>query len=234
MKIKTLIIDDSAEWRDILTKLVALNPLIELNGVCGTVMEAYAYLTDKNIDLIISDIEMSPISGLDFIKNIQNPPLTIFVTSHRDYALDCYAVSPVDFLVKPIEPLRLFKSIEKVRMRLAETPNAVEPYFFIWENKAYIQVNYKDVLYIKAEGNFVQITTNDQIYMPATTITKLEGKLKPDVFLRVHRSFLVHRNAILKVTKNEITLRNGQEIPLGEQYRNKITQKHIEAYNISH
>jgi DNA-binding LytR/AlgR family response regulator len=69
--------------------------------------------------------------------------------------------------------------------------------------------------------------------MPASTITKLEEKLKADVFLRVHRSFLVHRNAIHKVTRNEVILRNGQEIPLGEQYRNKITQKHIEAFNIS-
>lgn len=233
MKINTLIIDDNAEWRNILTKLVAMNPLIELKGVCGTVMEAYAYLSDKNIDLIISDIEMSPISGLDFIKNIQNPPLTIFVTSYRDYALDCYAVSPVDFLVKPIEPLQLFKSIEKVRIRLTAPPNAVEPYFYIWENRAYIQINYKDVLYIKADGNFVQIVTNDQIYMPASSITKLEDKLQADIFLRVHRSFLVHRNAIHKVTRNEVILRNGQEIPLGEQYRNKITQKHIEAFNIS-
>ena len=87
MKINTLIIDDNAEWRNILTKLVAMNPLIELKGVCSTALEAYAYLTDKNIDLIISDIEMSPISGLDFIKNIQNPPLTIFVTSYRDYSI---------------------------------------------------------------------------------------------------------------------------------------------------
>ena len=233
MKIKTLIIDDSAEWRDILTKLVAMNPLIELKGVCGTAMEAYAHLTDNNIDLIISDIEMSPISGLDFIKNIQNPPLTIFVTSYRDYALDCYTVSPVDFLVKPIEPLQLFKSIEKVRLRLTETPNAIEPYFFIWENKAYFQINYKDVSYIKADGNFVQIVTTDQTYMPTGTITKLEEKLKADVFLRVHRSYLVHRNAILKVTKNEVVLRGGQEIPIGDQYRSKITQKHIEAYTIS-
>ena len=118
-------------------------------------------------------------------------------------------------------------------MRLTESPNAVEPYFYIWENRAYIQINYKDVLYIKADGNFVQIVTNDQIYMPASTITKLEEKLKADVFLRVHRSFLVHRNAIQKVTRNEVILRNGQEIPLGEQYRSKITQKHIEAFNIS-
>ena len=68
--------------------------------------------------------------------------------------------------------------------------------------------------------------------MPAGTITKMEEKLKPDIFLRVHRSFLVHRNAIAKISRNEIVLRTGQEIPIGDQYRNKINQKQIEAYAV--
>lgn len=230
MKINTIIIDDDAEWREILSQLVAINPLIQLEGVFDSALAAYACLNEKNIDLLICDIEMAPISGLDFVKSIKNPPLTIFVTAHRDYALDCYEVSPVDFLVKPIEPLRFLQSIEKVRLRLTEAPNHLEPYFYVWENKAYVQINYNEVLYIKANGNFVQIVTSDQSYMPAGTIAKLEEKLKVDVFLRVHRSYLVHRSAILKVTKNEVILRSGQEIPIGEQFREKITQKHIAAY----
>ncbi|MBL7813628.1 MAG: response regulator transcription factor [Saprospiraceae bacterium] len=230
MKINTLIIDDDSEWQFVLRKLVEMNPLLNLVAVCQSAMEAYAQLANHNIELIVCDIEMSPISGLDFIKNIENPPLTIFVTSHRGYALDCYEVSPIDFLVKPIEPTRFFRSIEKVRKRLTEVPDPVEPYFYIWENKTYNQINYKDVLYIKSDGNFVQIVTSDQVYMPTGTITKLEEKLKVDIFLRVHRSYLVHRSAIAKVTKNEVILRNGQEIPIGDQYRNKIQQKHIEAY----
>lgn len=230
MKINTLVIDDDPNWREIIRILVGMNPLLNLVAVCQSSMEAYARLIENNIDLIISDIEMSPISGLDFIKNIEHPPLTIFVTSHHHYALDCYEVSPIDFLIKPIEPPRFLRSIEKVRKRLIEIPEPIEPYFYIWENKAYVQIYYKDVLYIKAEGNFVQIVTPDQVYMPTGTVTKLEEKLKADIFLRVHRSYLVHRGAIAKVTKNEITLRNGQEVPIGDQYRNKIQHRHIDSY----
>lgn len=230
MKINTIIIDDDPNWRDILKVLVDSNPVLNLVAVCQSAMEAYGILAENTIDLILSDIEMSPITGLDFIKNISNPPLTIFVTSHRDYALDCYEVSPVDFLVKPIEPARFFSSIEKVRKRLTEHPDPIEPYFYIWENKTYVQINYKDVLYIKADGNFVHIVTHDQVYMPTGTLTKLEEKLKSDIFLRIHRSYLVHRGALHKVTKNEVILTNGVEIPIGDQYRNKINQKHIEAY----
>ena len=232
MRINTLVIDDDPHWQDILRALVDMNPLLNLVAVCSSAMAAYAHLAESNIDLIVCDIEMSPISGLEFIKNIDNPPLIIFVTSHRDYALDCYEVSPVDFLVKPIEPTRFFRSIEKARKRLTDTPDPLEPYFYIWENKAYVQINYKDVLYIKAEGNFIQIVTSDQTYMPTGTITKIEEKLKADVFLRVHRSFLVHRGAIAKIIKNDVVLNDGQTIPIGDQYRNKISHKHIEPYSI--
>jgi DNA-binding LytR/AlgR family response regulator len=230
VKINTLIIDDDPHWREILQALVGMNPMLNLVAVCSSAMEAYAQLAEHAIDLIISDIEMNPISGLDFIKNIEQPPLTIFVTSHRDYALDCYEVSPIDFLVKPIEPPRFLRSIEKVRRRLTETPDPIEPYFFIWENKAYVQINYKDVQYIKADGNIVHIVTYDHVYTPTGTIGKLEEKLKEDVFLRVHRSYLVHRGAIAKVTKNEVILRGGEMIPIGDQYRSKINHKHIEAF----
>lgn len=232
VKINTLVIDDDPHWREILQTLVGMNPMLNLVAVCASAMEAYAQLAEHTIDLIVSDIEMNPISGLDFIKNLAQAPLTIFVTSHRDYALDCYEVSPIDFLVKPIEPSRFFKSIEKVRRRLTEAPDPIEPYFYIWENKTYVQINYRDVLYIKADGNFVQIVTSDQMYMPTGTITKLEEKLKADVFLRVHRSYLVHRGAIAKVTKNDVILRGGQEIPIGDQYRSKINHKHIEAFAV--
>jgi DNA-binding LytR/AlgR family response regulator len=232
MKINTLVVDDTPEWRDILGRLVKMNPLLNLVAVCESALEAYDYIANASIQLVICNIEMAPISGLDFIKNLDNSPLVIFVTAHQGYALDCYEVSPLDFLVKPIEPVRFFKSVEKARKRLTETTEAVDPYFYVWENKTYVQVLYRDVHYIKAEGNFVQIFTSSQMFMSAGTITKIEEKLKPNIFLRVHRSFLVNRNAIAKVGKNEVVLRIGQEIPIGEQYRNKINQKEIEAYAV--
>ena len=114
--------------------------IINLVAVCEAALEAYTDIAEDSIQLIICDIEMHPISGLDFVKNLAAPPLVIFVTAHHGYALNCYEVSPLDFLVKPIEPIRFFKSIEKARKRLTETSEAVEPYFYIWENKAYVQI----------------------------------------------------------------------------------------------
>ncbi|WP_332368920.1 LytTR family DNA-binding domain-containing protein [Spirosoma telluris] len=198
-------------------------------------MEAYAVLAETEVDLLICDIEMPELSGISFLKSLRSAPLVIFVSAHRDYALDCYEVSPVDFLLKPLDPERFLKSIEKVRQRLLAPPETavVEPYFFVRENLSYVQIAYSEVLYIKAQENFIQIVTQRQTYMPTISITKMEEQLKGDVFLRVHRSYLVHRSSIRQITKNDIVLTNEETIPIGDQYRTQITRKHIEGKVIS-
>lgn len=230
MKINTLVIDDNPNWRKTLSKLVQMHPLLELTDTCDSAMDAYAKMMEHDIDLLICDIEMPDLSGLVFARNLPNGPLIIFVTSHQEYALDCYEVSPVDFLLKPIEPARFLRSIENVKKRLSSTPEtiAIDPYFFIRENHNYVQIKYHDVIYMKAQEHFLQIVTREKTYLPQLSITKLEEKLKGDVFLRTHRSFLVHRSAIHTITRNDIILTTGEVIPIGDQYRAQITRKHID------
>lgn len=235
MKINTLIIDDDINWQKILSKFVQMNPLLELVGTCGSAMEGYAKMAEKEVDLLICDIEMPEMSGLALVKSIRYAPCVIFVTSHRDYALDCYEVSPVDFLLKPLDLDRFLQSIEKVRYRLSNLPETktLEPYFFVRENFNYVQIAYKDVLYMKAQDNFLQIVTQQRSYLPILSITKMEEQLKGDVFLRVHRSYLVHRGAIQSISKNDVILITGESIPIGDQYRTGINRKHIEGFLVS-
>lgn len=235
MKINTLIIDDNIDWQKIISKLVQLNPLLNLVGVCGSAMQAYAKLLDEDIDLLICDIEMPDMSGLQFVKSLRSTPMVIFVTAHRDYALDCYEVSPVDFLLKPLDLERFLQSIEKVRLKYLNPQEIalIEPYFFVRENLNYMQILYRDVLYMKAQENFLQIVTTTHNFLPILSISKMEEQLKGDRFLRVHRSFLVNRSEIVTIGKNDIILSNGQSIPIGEQYRAQINRKHIDGNLVS-
>lgn len=235
MKINTLIIDDDPHWQLIISKFVQMTPILELVGTCSSAMEAYAKILETDIDLLICDIEMPEMSGLSFVKSMKQAPMVIFVTAHRDYALDCYEVSPIDFLLKPLELDRFFKSIEKVRQRISMPPETakLEPYFFIRENLNYVQIAYKDVLYMKANESVLNVVTPTQTYKPILSISKMEEQLKGDIFLRVHRSFLVHRSAISTISKNEIILTNGELIPIGEQYRAQINRKHIDSNLVS-
>jgi DNA-binding LytR/AlgR family response regulator len=231
MRINTLIVDDNLVWQKIISKFVQLNPILSLVGVCGSAMEAYAKLVDGDIDLLICDIEMPEMSGLQFVKSLRITPMVIFVSAHRDYALDCYEVSPVDFLLKPLDINRFLKSIEKVRLRYLNQNEIVEiePYFFIRENLNNVQIPYKDVIYMKAQENFLQIVTSTKSFLPILSISKMEEQIKGDRFLRVHRSFLVNRSEISLIGKNEIMLSNGLSIPIGDQYRTQINRKHLDG-----
>jgi two-component system response regulator LytT len=235
VKINTLIVDDNPNWRLTLSKFVEMNPALKLVGVCSSAFEAYAKLTEQDVDLLICDIEMPDISGLGLAKSLTNGPLIIFVTSHQHYALDCYEVSPVDFLLKPLNFERFLQSIEKVRKRLLSKPEDItlSPYFFIRDGHNYEQISYQDVLYIKAHEHFLYIITPNRSYKPMLSITKMEEQLKGDIFLRVHRSYLVHRSAIQTIGKNDIVLTNGELIPIGDQYRTQISRKHIEGNLVS-
>lgn len=235
MRINTLIVDDNLVWQKIISKFVQLNPILSLVGVCGSAMEAYAKLVDGDIDLLICDIEMPEMSGLQFVKSLRITPMVIFVSAHRDYALDCYEVSPVDFLLKPLDLNRFLKSIEKVRLRYLNQNEMVEiePYFFIRENLNNVQIPYKDVIYMKAQENFLQIVTSTKSFLPILSISKMEEQIKGDRFLRVHRSFLVNRSEISLIGKNEIMLSNGLSIPIGDQYRTQINRKHLDGNLVS-
>lgn len=208
-----------------------MNPILKLVGVCESAFEAYAKLTEQEVDLLICDIEMPDVSGIGLAKSLPNGPLIIFVTSHQEYALDCYEVSPVDFLLKPLNFERFLQSIEKVRKRILTAPEeiAVAPYFFVRDGHNYEQIAYHEVLYMKAQEHFLSIVTHKGTYKPMLSITKMEEQLKGDVFLRVHRSYLVHRSAIQTITKNDIVLSNGELIPIGDQYRSLINRKHLEG-----
>ena len=235
LKTNTLIVDDDLLWQKSITRLVSISPNLNLVGTCSSAMEAYAKIVENDIDLIICDIEMPEMSGIDFIRSIKNPPLVIFITSHRDYALDCYEVSPVDFLLKPLDVSRFLASIEKVRLRLVNPPDisSIQPYLFVRENHSYVQIAYKDILYMEAEDNFLKIVTSNQSFLPILTISKMEQFLKGDLFMRVHRSFLVNRENIKMITKDDVVLHSGKKIPIGDQYRNQINRKHIENNLIS-
>lgn len=231
MKINTLIVDDSPNWRQTLSEYVALMPILNLVGTCQSAMEAYARLAEEEVDLLICDIEMPQVTGLGLARSLAGGPLILFVTSHPHYALPSYEVAPVDFLLKPIDPERFIRSIERVRQRLLADPESVSiaPYFFVRENHDYVQILYQDVLYIRAQDHFLQVVTRQKTYAPMLTLSKMEEQLKGDAFLRIHRSYLVHRGAIRVITKSEIHLTNGEAIPIGDQYRAKINRLHVDG-----
>ena len=137
--IKTIIIDDNEDWLQIIEAGVNAHPKLELIGTFNSPITAHAFITEEKVDLIFLDVEMPEVNGLEFAKYLMNPPLIIFVTSHRNYAVESYEINAVDYLIKPYSTLRFMQAVEKASLKLNEKRSATSPkhdsFFFIREDR---------------------------------------------------------------------------------------------------
>lgn len=225
MKIRTLIIDDEPIALEKLRKYVEKTPFLELAGECRSGLEAIELLGQMSVDLIVTDINMPDLSGLDFVRALPSQPLVIFITAYADYAVDSYKVSALDYLLKPYDYAAFFGAVSKARERLEhQSPQApVQPSaqsIFVKVDYRHVRVNLSDILYIKGFGEYLQIYLIDRD-SPLTTLSSFAAimeRLTPD-FIQVHRSFIVNINHIMQIERNRLLLPGETVIPVSDSYR---------------
>jgi len=223
MTIKTIIIDDNI---DDLTHLKTLcNKLDNVNVVetFTNPVKAFNYLLNNTIDLILSDIEMPDINGIEMIKNLDKPPNVIFTSSHPEFALKSFAVKPLHYLIKPIKLTELLKAIGRIS-NTAQNKN----YIFIKQDEEYVKINLNEILYINAEANFVSVITPTNKYLVLANLTQFGKQLPANQFIRIHKSRIVNINKVEKYAFEHLII-NNQLLPIGAFYRNdfsKIIKSH--------
>ncbi|MEI9956065.1 MAG: response regulator [Ferruginibacter sp.] len=161
-----IIADDAAIYLELTQQYLKLVPNLECIAACKSAVEANAVLQTQTPDLLILDIEMPELSGIQLAKSLRYSPLIIFISSHTHYAVDAFDVDAIDYLVKPITPERLIKAVEKARalINMKNTISAKEAFqpdgeeaFFIKDKTAFVKINYADVLYMESLGDFINI-----------------------------------------------------------------------------
>jgi two-component system, LytTR family, response regulator len=242
MTIRTIVIDDSPVWRDILTRFVKSNPVLKLIGEYASALDAYSTIAKNEVDFILTDIEMPDLDGMKFIKNLQRPPLVVFATSHPQFALQGFEASAVDYLLKPFEVERFLQCVERVRLRF-EANNALKAdapandddneYFFIKVNQDAIKLRYNDVLYMQSMENYVQVHTVDgKVHTTISGLASFEKDLPSTVFMRSHRSYLFNYRLLANISKDTLTLHGGEEIPTSSTYFDKIQRSFVNKKTI--
>ncbi len=230
MKLNCLIIDDEPVARKGLEEYVTEVEFLHLAGKCENAVKASALLHDGKIDLLLLDIHMPKLSGIEFLKTLKNSPMVIFTTAYSEYALEGYALDIIDYLVKPIPFERFLKAAQKahdffVLKQKAEVSATTPPeYFFIKCDHKFEKVNYSDVLYVEAMQNYCIIHTAERKMITYITFSGLESQLPADRFLKVHKSFLVSLNKIKAVEGNEILIRNAR-VPISRNLKDEVLLK---------
>ena len=224
-----MIIDDDEMSRKTLNLFVSQAEGLELEDTCNNAIEAISILNSKKIDLLLLDIEMPGISGPQLLKTLHKPPLVIVVSANKEYALQAFEWNVVDYLVKPVTPDRFFKSIAKAKEAWDQGKNEIEfpskDYIIIKESGQRIQLALRDILFFEAKHESINIITNEKEYTVNSNLSVLEHHLDPDLFLKVHRSFIVNLQYISSINEHKIIV--GQQlIPISPEYKTNFN-KHL-------
>ena len=235
MKIRTIVIDEDPMWQELIVRHIQMHADMTLVGVFAAALDAYSFIKDNKVDLILLDVNLPQVSGISFVKGLINPPPIVFISSYTNFAAESYEVSATDFIVKPFNNERFGKMLDKVRLKLAmpeqtTTPQEpdLNPYFFIRENNAYVKIYFADILFIKSLENFVQIFTKKGTHTTLSTLKNLMMMLPENAFMQTHRSYVVRLAAIDTIGKDSLMI-NEIEVPVSEQFKDKIVKILVET-----
>ncbi|MDB2385505.1 LytTR family DNA-binding domain-containing protein [Polaribacter sp.] len=230
-----IIVDDDASARLIIRKLCEATSSIIVKEEFSSAIDAIKFLNSHTIDLILLDIHMPGFSGFDFIKTLKNSPKIILTTSDKNFALEAFEYSSVvDYLVKPIKKDRFKKSIEKL-LALSDatkiepneketTSNKNTAYIFVSVDRRLVKIHVPEILYIEAKGDYISIKTNDKNFIVHSTLKNIQDKLPTDVFLKIHRSYVINITEIIDIEDNSVLIRKTL-IPISRANKSELMKR---------
>lgn len=230
---RCLLIDDEPPALQVLQSHIDQISGLEIVGMCSNAVEAIDLLHRKTVDLMFLDIKMPKILGTEFLRSLSHPPKVIFVTAYREYAVDGFELEAVDYLVKPVSFERFLKAINRLK-RSSEEETALEHKQYTANPDAFIylkidrirqKIFLKDILYVESWKDYVTIHfTNRKQLQVKQTISAIENMLSEQMFLRVHRSYIVSLKKITGYNSTSVRL-DATEIPVGRFYKQNVSRQ---------
>lgn len=229
-----IIIEDQPPAQRILKKYISNADNLILKGTFSNPLEAKNYLSKEKIDLIFLDIHLPKMSGLEFLKSVENHPKVILTTAYSEYALESYQYNVIDYLLKPFSYDRFLKSIQKVN----NLDNKSQFFNKNNSNILYIKTGYEvlkidsnEIYYIKSDGDYTEIFMETKKILTSDSLKNWLEKLKSN-FCQVHKSYIINEHHFNKLLKNQLYLNNDIVIPLGRAYKKTFIEKNLSQKNI--
>lgn len=224
MKLNCIIIDDEPIARKGLREYVDEIEFLTCIASCENALKATSYINENKIDLMFLDIQMPRVNGIEFLKTIKHPPLTILTTAYPDYALEGYALDVIDYLVKPITFNRFLKASQRALEFFQLKAHAAQQqadYFFVKCDRKFEKVFFRDVSHVEGLQNYAVIHVKGRKLITYITLTSLENQLPKERFLKVHKSFLISLPHISAIDGDEIIL-DDVRVPISRSLREQV------------
>jgi DNA-binding LytR/AlgR family response regulator len=228
MKLNCLIVDDEPVARNGMEEYVKEVDFLNLVGKCENPLKASAYLKEHKIDLMLLDIHMPKITGIEFLKTLKDPPMVILTTAFSEYALEGYSLDIIDYLVKPVSFDRFLRAVQKASDFHAlkhQSKNSDQGYFFVKCDSKYERINFSDVLFVESLQNYVVIHTLEKKYITYLTLSAVEEQLPGAQFIKIHKSYFISMNKVKAIEGNEIVLINGHHVPISRALKDDVMNR---------
>ncbi len=227
--IKCIAIDDEPHALRQLSEYIEVVPFLSLEKAFESAIEACIFLKENTVDLVFVDISMPDLNGIDFAKSLSKQIKIIFITAHSEFAYEGFQIDAADYLLKPISFTDFLRSVNKVNERYFRQNSSLpeihqsRDYLFIKSEYRIIRINFKDIKYIESKREYVKIyLEGNEPIKSLMSMKKMEESLPENIFMRVHRSFIVNLDKITIVERNRIVFDNKVYIPISENYGEKF------------
>lgn len=225
MKFQSIIVEDLQVSADFLRKFCEKSGVVDVNNHFLNAEDALTYLKDNVVDLIFLDVEMPGASGFELLDQLLYTPQVILTTSKVEYAYDAFQYNVTDYLKKPFTYQRFLEAIQKVGKKSEQqNGNSEQDHMFIKSDGKLIRLHNDDILFIESMGDYVKFITPAKKYITHNTIKNLETKVNPQVFMKVHRSYIVNFTKINDIQENTLFI-NGNMIPISKTHKSGVMQK---------
>lgn len=244
-ELRILIVEDERLVRDAIRSGLASLPDTEIIGECNCGSEAIAAIRARRPDLILLDIQMQDLSGLDVIRQIgpDRMPPVVFVTAYDEYAVKAFELNAVDYIVKPFDEQRLIDGVERARQRIRERDHnllgerlraLIDANQTHWPERLVVRngerfemVSVDSIDWIESANNYALLHCGPRQHLLGETLKSLEERLDPARFARIHRCRIVNLSRIMVVHillggAYEVELRGGTRLVTGRQYKHAI------------
>jgi DNA-binding LytR/AlgR family response regulator len=225
--IKCIIVEDETLAQNVIQAHLQRTEGFELVGICRNALEATEMLNTHEVDLIFLDVQLPGMTGLNFLRTLQDPPLVVLTTAYSEYALESYEFNVIDYLLKPISFERFSKAVHKIVEAKLLTPAAKQndrsgrDHIFIKSSGKFFKVNFSEIIYIESMKDYLKIHTGDYTLVTHQTMNEMEKLLPPKQFIRVHKSYIIALAHIKAIYGNNIEMGKAS-IPIGTNYKEKV------------
>ena len=230
-KYNVMIVDDEYLAQKLLQDYVSKVDSLQLVATCSNAFEAMNALKENVVDIMLLDIQMPDLTGLELVKSLEKKPAVIFTTAYSEYAVDAFNLVVTDYLLKPFDFPRFIQAINTAignvhpkadeQTRKADTVSRSSDFITVKADYKLYKINYDDLLFIEGQHEYVTFHTTQRRITALFALKDLEEVLPEDKFVRVHKSYIVSFKHIQDLDKSDVTVA-GNKIPVGSSFRDEL------------